>query len=167
MPLSNSMYSTVSFPIVCIQQYHFCNLYIIYVCICIFCTAGLEMFHKSLDEAQAGDQLGALIRGVKREDLRRGVVMCAPDTVKAYTKFKAQVYILTKAEGGRHKPFVSNYTPTLFTKTADVTAMLKLPDGKCPASTPRLSLGSPPLHLALSSFLCASPSLELTTGGHR
>lgn len=91
---------------------------------------GLEMFHKSLDVAQAGDQLGALIRGVKREEIRRGMVMIAPGTVKPHTEFKAQVYILTKAEGGRHKPFVSNYQPTLFTRTADVHATMKLPDGE-------------------------------------
>ena len=89
------------------------------------------MFHKSLDEAQAGDQLGALVRGIKREELRRGMVLCAPGTVKAHTKFKAQVYILTKEEGGRHKPFVSNYTPSLFTKTADVTASMQLLEGEC------------------------------------
>ena len=88
------------------------------------------MFHKSLDEAHAGDQLGALVRGVKRDEVRRGMVMCAPGTVKAHVKFKAQVYILTKSEGGRHTPFVSNYQPTLFTRTADAPAKMQLPDGE-------------------------------------
>ncbi len=87
------------------------------------------MFHKSLEVAQAGDQLGALVRGVKRDEVRRGMVMCAPGSVKAYSKFKAQVYILTKAEGGRHKPFISNYQPIMFTRTADAPASLVLPDG--------------------------------------
>lgn len=87
------------------------------------------MFHKSLDTAQAGDQLGALIRGVKRDEVRRGMVMIAPGTVQPHRLFKAQVYILTKAEGGRHKPFVSKYQPTLFSRTADVHASLELPEG--------------------------------------
>lgn len=88
------------------------------------------MFHKSLEEAQAGDQLGVLVRGIKREDLRRGMVMCAPGTLKAHTKVKAQVYILTKEEGGRHKPFVSRFAPVLFTRTANVATYLELPEGK-------------------------------------
>jgi elongation factor Tu len=88
------------------------------------------MFHKSMDMAQAGDQPGALIRGVKRDEVRRGMVMIAPGTVKSHNRFKAQVYILSKAEGGRHTPFVSNYQPTLYTRTADVCAALQLPDGK-------------------------------------
>ena len=88
------------------------------------------MFHKSLDVAQAGDQPGALIRGVKREEIRRGMVMVAPGSIKPHREFKAQVYILTKAEGGRHTPFVSNYQPTLFTRTADVAAALQLPEGE-------------------------------------
>lgn len=88
------------------------------------------MFHKSLDVAQAGDQPGALIRGVKRDEIRRGMVMIAPGTVKPHKQFKAQVYILTKAEGGRHTPFVSNYQPTLFTRTADVCAAMELPEGE-------------------------------------
>ncbi len=88
------------------------------------------MFHKSLEVAEAGDQLGALVRGVKREEVRRGMVMCAPGTVMAHNNIKAQVYILTKAEGGRHKPFVSKYSPTLFTRTSDVAASVQLPEGK-------------------------------------
>lgn len=102
------------------------------------------MFHKSLEVAEAGDQLGALLRGVKREEVRRGMVMCVPGSLKAHTKFKAQVYILTKEEGGRHKPFVTNFSPSLFTKTADVTARLQLPEGKW--------LASPSVSLSWSSF---------------
>lgn len=88
------------------------------------------MFHKSLDVAEAGDQLGVLVRGVKREEVRRGMVLCAPGTVKSHRVVKAQVYILTKAEGGRHTPFVSKYITTLFTSTANVAATLKLPEGE-------------------------------------
>ncbi len=96
------------------------------------------MFHKSLEIAEAGDQLGALVRGIKREEVRRGMVMCAPGSVKAHKHVKAQVYVLTKAEGGRHKPFVSGFAPTLFTRTADVAASLKLPDGKGLVPSPPL-----------------------------
>ncbi|XP_065055274.1 elongation factor Tu-like isoform X1 [Rhopilema esculentum] len=92
-------------------------------------VTGLEMFHKQLDNGQAGDNLGALVRGIKREDVKRGMVMCAPGSIKSYTKFDAQVYILKKEEGGRHKPFVSNYTPQLYVRTADVAAAIKLPEG--------------------------------------
>lgn len=93
-------------------------------------TTGLEMFHKQLDRGEAGDNLGALVRGVKREDVKRGMVLCAPGTVKAYTNFKAQVYILKKEEGGRHKPFLSNYTPQMYVRTGDVAATITLPEGK-------------------------------------
>ncbi|XP_002159524.1 elongation factor Tu isoform X1 [Hydra vulgaris] len=93
-------------------------------------ATGLEMFHKSLEQGQAGDNLGALVRGLKREDVKRGMVLCAPGTVKAYTKCKAQVYILKKEEGGRHKPFVSNYTPQMYVRTGDVAATITLDAGK-------------------------------------
>ena len=92
-------------------------------------TSGIEMFHKSLDEGQAGDQLGALLRGVKREEIRRGMVLCAPGTMTPHSKFKAQVYVLKKEEGGRHTPFVSKYEPHLFTRTADMTGAVELPEG--------------------------------------
>ena len=88
------------------------------------------MFHKSLDEGQAGDQLGALLRGIKREEVRRGMVLCAPGTVTPHSKFKAQVYVLKKEEGGRHTPFVTKYEPTLFTRTANLTASVMLPEGE-------------------------------------
>lgn len=93
-------------------------------------ATGLEMFHKTLDRGEAGDVLGALIRGVKREDVKRGMVLAAPGTVKAYKKVKAQVYILKKEEGGRHKPFVTNYTPQMYIRTGDVAATITLPEGK-------------------------------------
>ena len=91
-------------------------------------VTGLEMFHKELDRGEAGDNLGVLLRGVKRDEIRRGMVLAAPGTVKAYKKFKAQLYALTKEEGGRHTPFVSNYRPQLFTRTADITCVVTLPD---------------------------------------
>ena len=84
-----------------------------------------------MDTGEAGDQLGVLVRGVKREEVRRGMVMCAPGSLKAVSKVKAQVYILTKAEGGRHKPFVSNFSPILFTRTANVASRMQLPEGIC------------------------------------
>eukprot|EP00112_Aurelia_sp_Birch-Aquarium-sp1_P014895 Seg3249.1 transcript_id=Seg3249.1/GoldUCD/mRNA.D3Y31 product="Elongation factor Tu mitochondrial" protein_id=Seg3249.1/GoldUCD/D3Y31 len=92
-------------------------------------VTGLEMFHKQLDHGEAGDNLGALVRGIKREDVKRGMVVCAPGSIKSYTKFDAQVYILKKEEGGRHKPFVSNYTPQIYVRTADVAAAITLPEG--------------------------------------
>jgi len=92
-------------------------------------VTGLEMFHKQLDRGQAGDNLGALVRGVKREDVKRGMVMCAPGSIKSYSEFEAQVYILKKDEGGRHKPFVSNYTPQMYVRTADVASTITLPEG--------------------------------------
>ena len=86
------------------------------------------MFHKELDRGEAGDNLGVLLRGVKREQIRRGMVLAAPGTIKAQKKFRAQLYALTKEEGGRHTPFVTNYRPQLFTRTADVTCTVSLPD---------------------------------------
>lgn len=91
---------------------------------------GLEMFHKELDQGQAGDNMGILLRGVKREQIRRGQVICAPGTVKSHKKFKAQFYILTKEEGGRHTPFTNNYRPQLYIRTSDITATLTLPEGE-------------------------------------
>ncbi|XP_031574648.1 uncharacterized protein LOC116308379 [Actinia tenebrosa] len=93
-------------------------------------VTGIEMFHKLLDQGQAGDNLGALVRGVKREEVRRGMVLCAPGSVKSHSKFEAQVYILKKEEGGRHKPFISNYTPQMYVRTGDVAATITLPEGK-------------------------------------
>lgn len=116
------------------------------------------MFHKSLDFSQAGDQVGVLVRGVKKDDVRRGMVLCAPGSVKSHTSFKAQVslpvppsrhtstdplsssvyptnmsclqvYVLKEEEGGRHTPFMTNYCPQLYTRTADVGASMLLPSG--------------------------------------
>ncbi|OZJ03227.1 Elongation factor Tu, mitochondrial [Bifiguratus adelaidae] len=90
---------------------------------------GIEMFHKELDRGEAGDNMGALLRGIKREQIRRGQVLCAPGTVKSHKKFTAQLYILTKDEGGRHTPFVDNYRPQMFVRTTDVTVTLRHPEG--------------------------------------
>ncbi|ORX58716.1 elongation factor Tu [Hesseltinella vesiculosa] len=90
---------------------------------------GVEMFRKELDRGEAGDNMGALLRGVKREQIRRGQVLCAPGSIKSHTKFKAQFYILTKEEGGRHTPFVNNYRPQMFIRTTDVTVALTHPEG--------------------------------------
>ena len=90
---------------------------------------GLEMFHKQLDEAQAGDNIGALLRGVARTDIQRGQVLAKSGSVHPHTTFKAQVYVLTKEEGGRHTPFVSNYRPQFYFRTTDVTGVITLPEG--------------------------------------
>jgi elongation factor Tu len=90
------------------------------------CT-GVEMFKKSMDFGQAGDNVGALLRGVKRDDVKRGQVLAAPGSVKTYKKFKAEIYVLTQNEGGRHTPFFNNYRPQFFFRTADVTGTCLLP----------------------------------------
>jgi len=91
---------------------------------------GIEMFHKELDRGEAGDNMGALLRGIKREQLKRGQVICAPGSLKSVTKFQAQVYVLTKEEGGRYTPFMSNYRPQLYIRTADVTVALTFLEDK-------------------------------------
>ncbi|KAM9149422.1 elongation factor Tu, mitochondrial [Pangshura tecta] len=93
-------------------------------------VTGIEMFHQNLERAEAGDNLGALVRGLKREDVRRGMVMCKPGSIKPYQKIEAQVYILSKEEGGRHKPFVTNYMPVMFSFTWDMACRTILPPGK-------------------------------------
>eukprot|EP01147_Barroeca_monosierra_P007959 gene7959-705_t len=93
-------------------------------------VTGIEMFHKQLDQGQAGDNLGALCRGLKRDDVRKGQVMCKPGTVKSHSKFQTQLYVLSKEEGGRHTPFVDGYRPQLFSRTGDVTCTIQLPEGK-------------------------------------
>lgn len=90
---------------------------------------GLEMFRKQLDFAESGDNIGALLRGINRDQIQRGQVLAKPGTVHPHTKFKAQVYILTKEEGGRHTPFVSNYRPQFYFRTTDVTGVITLPEG--------------------------------------
>ena len=92
-------------------------------------VTGIEMFRKLLDEAQAGDNIGALLRGIKREDIERGQVLTKPGTVTCHTKFTAQVYVLTKDEGGRHPPFFNNYRPQFYFRTTDVTGVINLPEG--------------------------------------
>jgi elongation factor Tu len=89
----------------------------------------LEMFHKSMDDTQAGDNVGVLLRGVKREDVERGQVLNKPGTIKPHTNFKANVYVLKKEEGGRHTPFFSNYRPQFYMRTTDVTGAVRLPEG--------------------------------------
>ena len=92
-------------------------------------VTGIEMFRKLLDEAQAGDNIGALLRGVNRTDIQRGQVLVAPGSVKCHTKFTAQVYVLTKDEGGRHTPFFNNYRPQFYFRTTDITGVCNLPEG--------------------------------------
>ncbi|MFC4075419.1 elongation factor Tu [Salinithrix halophila] len=92
-------------------------------------VTGVEMFRKLMDEAEAGDNIGALLRGVNREDIQRGQILAKPGSVKAHTKFKAQVYILSKDEGGRHTPFFNGYRPQFYFRTTDVTGVISLPEG--------------------------------------
>ena len=92
-------------------------------------VTGIEMFRKTLDEAQAGDNIGALLRGINRDQIERGQVVCKPGSVKCHHKFTAQVYVLTKDEGGRHTPFFNNYRPQFYFRTTDVTGTISLPEG--------------------------------------
>ena len=93
------------------------------------CT-GVEMFRKLLDQGQAGDNVGVLLRGTKREDVERGQVLCKPGSIKPHTKFDAEIYVLSKDEGGRHTPFFNNYRPQFYFRTTDVTGAVSLPEGK-------------------------------------
>jgi elongation factor Tu len=92
-------------------------------------VTGIEMFHKSMDEAWAGENCGLLLRGIKRDEVERGQVVAKPGTITPHTEFEAQVYILTKSEGGRHNPFYSNYRPQFYFRTTDVTGVITLPEG--------------------------------------
>ncbi|MGI9022481.1 MAG: elongation factor Tu [Acidimicrobiales bacterium] len=92
------------------------------------CT-GVEMFHKFLDQGQAGDNVGVLLRGTKKEDVQRGQVLCKPGSITPHTNFEGQVYVLTKDEGGRHSPFFNNYRPQFYFRTTDVTGQISLPEG--------------------------------------
>ena len=87
------------------------------------------MFRKLLDEGQAGDNIGALLRGTKKEEVERGQVLCKPGSITPHTNFEGQVYVLTKEEGGRHKPFFNNYRPQFYFRTTDVTGHITLPEG--------------------------------------
>jgi len=90
---------------------------------------GVEMFRKILDRGEAGDNVGLLLRGIEKSDIKRGMVICKPGSVKPHAKFKAEVYVLKKEEGGRHTPFHNNYRPQFYVRTTDVTGTINLPDG--------------------------------------
>ena len=92
-------------------------------------VTGVEMFRKLLDEARAGENVGLLLRGTKREDVERGQVVCKPGSITPHTEFEGQVYILSKDEGGRHTPFYDNYRPQFYFRTTDVTGVVHLPEG--------------------------------------
>jgi elongation factor Tu len=92
-------------------------------------VTGVEMFKKTLNEGQAGDNCGLLLRGLKRDEVLRGQLLCKPGSVKPHAKFEAEVYVLKKEEGGRHTPFFSNYRPQFFMRTADITGNITLPEG--------------------------------------
>jgi elongation factor Tu len=92
-------------------------------------VTGVEMFRKQLDEGQAGDNVGILLRGVEKDDIERGQVLAKPGSIKPHTDFEAQVYVLTKEEGGRHTPFFAGYKPQFYVKTTDITGDIKLPEG--------------------------------------
>ena len=92
-------------------------------------VTGVEMFRKILDEGQAGDNVGCLLRGTKREEIERGQVLCKPGSITPHTTYKAEVYVLKKEEGGRHTPFFTGYRPQFYFRTTDVTGLAKLPDG--------------------------------------
>jgi elongation factor Tu len=92
------------------------------------CT-GVEMFRKLLDQGQAGDNIGVLLRGIKREEVERGQVVARPGSITPHTQFKAEAYVLTKEEGGRHTPFFDGYRPQFYFRTTDVTGVVKLPEG--------------------------------------
>ncbi|MBU1706580.1 elongation factor Tu, partial [bacterium] len=89
---------------------------------------GVEMFRKLLDDGQAGDNVGLLLRGVEKDELERGMVVAAPGTIKPHTLFEAQIYVLAKDEGGRHTPFFANYRPQFYFRTTDVTGSIELPE---------------------------------------
>ena len=92
-------------------------------------VTGVEMFHKLMDLAEAGDNIGALLRGIAKNEIERGQVLCAPGTVNPHTKFIGQVYVLTEKEGGRQKPFFAGYRPQFYFRTTDVTGTIELPEG--------------------------------------
>ena len=92
-------------------------------------VTGVEMFRKTLDEGKAGDNVGCLLRGVKRDEIERGQVLCKPGSITPHTKFKAEVYVLKKEEGGRHTPFFNGYRPQFYFRTTDVTGVANLPEG--------------------------------------
>src|SRR5450432_4819979 len=92
-------------------------------------VTGVEMFKKLLDQGEAGDNVGLLLRGTKKDDVERGMVIAKPGSIKPHKKFKAEIYVLSKDEGGRHTPFFANYRPQFYFRTTDVTGTVKLPEG--------------------------------------
>src|SRR4029450_13573084 len=92
-------------------------------------VTGVEMFRKILDEGEAGDNAGLLLRGIEKKDIRRGMVICKPGSITPHTEFKAEVYVLSKEEGGRHTPFFTKYRPQFYFRTTDVTGVVHLPEG--------------------------------------
>src|ERR1700759_1675622 len=115
-------------------------------------VTGVEMFRKLLDQGQAGDNIGALLRGTKREEVERGQVLAKPGSVKPHTKFKAEAYILTKEEGGRHTPFFTNYRPQFYFRTTDVTGVVHLPEGT--------EMGMPGDNIAMEGHLIVPIAME-------
>ena len=115
-------------------------------------ATGVEMFRKLLDRGEAGDNVGLLLRGVKREDIERGQVICHPGTINPHTKFNGEVYVLTKEEGGRHTPFFTNYRPQFYFRTTDVTGQVQLPEG--------IEMVMPGDHITMSIELISSIAME-------
>ena len=116
-------------------------------------ATGVEMFRKLLDRGEAGDNIGLLLRGTKRTDIERGQVICKPGSITPHTKFKGEVYVLTKDEGGRHTPFFTNYRPQFYFRTTDVTGMVQLPEG--------VEMVMPGDHITMSIELISSIAMEL------
>ena len=116
-------------------------------------ATGVEMFRKLLDRGEAGDNIGLLLRGTKRTDIERGQVICKPGSITPHTKFKGEVYVLTKDEGGRHTPFFTNYRPQFYFRTTDVTGMCQLPEG--------VEMVMPGDHITMSVELISSIAMEL------
>lgn len=92
-------------------------------------VTGVEMFRKELDKGEAGDNVGILLRGTKKEEVERGMVLCKPGSITPHSEFEGEIYVLSKDEGGRHTPFFNNYRPQFYVRTTDVTGSIKLPDG--------------------------------------
>lgn len=118
-------------------------------------VTGVEMFRKELDKGEAGDNVGVLLRGTKKEDVERGMVLCKPGSITPHKKFEGEIYVLTKDEGGRHTPFFDNYRPQFYVRTTDVTGAIKLPDG--------VEMVMPGDHIKINVELINSIALELGT----
>jgi elongation factor Tu len=117
-------------------------------------VTGVEMFGKTLDQGQAGDNVGTLLRGIEREEIERGQVLAKAGSVKPHTKFSAQVYVLTKEEGGRHTPFYNGYRPQFYLRTTDVTGTIGLPEGAemvMPGDNVEMTVDLSPVPIALET----------------